>query len=64
MVAQDCADTVPDPYRNAGKSWATWDWIHWLKTCAAAAIHWGNVDMASTCVMYDLDTKNACSSGV
>ena len=44
-----------------GKSWATHDSIHWLKVCAAAAIHSGNVDMASLCVMYDLDTGNACS---
>ena len=43
-----------------GKSCATQDWIHLLKACAAAAIHRGNVDMASPCVMYDLDISNAC----
>ena len=61
MVAQDCTDTSPDCARNVGKSWATQDSIYLLKACAAAAIHWRNVDMASLCVMYDLDTSNACS---
>ena len=61
MVAQECASTVRDRSRNAGKSWATEDSIHWPKVCAAAAIHWGNLDMASVCVMYDLGTSSACS---
>ena len=49
IVAQDCVDTVRDHSRNAGNSWATQDSIHWLEACAAAATHWGNVDMASAC---------------
>ena len=49
------------PLQIAKKSWATKDSIHWPKVCATAAIHWGNVDMASTCVMYDLDTSDACT---
>ena len=64
MVAHDCADTVRDRSRNAGKSWATQASIHWLKACAAAAIHWRNVDMASACVMRDLDTNNACNGAL
>ena len=61
MVAQDCSDTSRDRARDAAKCWATQDSIHLLKACAAAAIHWGNVEMASLCVMYDHDTSNACS---
>ena len=61
MVAQDCVDISWDRARNVAKSWATQDSIHLLQACATAAIHWGNVDMASLCVMYDLDTSNACS---
>ena len=46
IVAKDYADTVRGRSRNAGYSWATRHSIHWQKACAAAAIHWGNVDMA------------------
>ena len=60
LVAHDCADTSPAP-GSVAKSWATQDLIHLLKTCAAAAIYWGNMGIASPCVMYDLDTSNACS---
>ena len=61
MVADYCADTSPDRARNVGKSWPTQDSFHLLKACHAAAIHWGKVDMASLCAMYDLDTSNAWS---
>ena len=60
MVAQDWADTLQDRARIVAKSWAPQDSIHLLQACAAAAIHWGNVDMASLCVMYDPDSSNAC----
>ena len=46
MEAQDCADTSLDCARNAAKSWVTQDTSHALKAYAAAAITWGNVDMA------------------
>ena len=60
---QDGADTVRDRSWNAGKSWATQDSIHWLKAFAAAAILCGNVDIASACVMYALDTNRGHSKG-
>ena len=44
-----------------GKSWATQDSIQWLKVCPAAPIHYGNVDIATLCVMYEVDTSSACS---
>ena len=59
-VAEDCADMSRDRAPNVANSWATQDSIHWLNVCASAAIHWGNVDVASLCVMYHPDTSNAC----
>ena len=35
-----------------------------MKACAAAAIQWGNEDMASSCAMYDLGTNSACSGAL
>ena len=37
-MAYDCADTMWDHYRNAGKSRAIQEPIHRLKACATAAI--------------------------
>ena len=61
MVAQNCGDTSRGRAGNGVKSWAIQDSSHALKACAAATIHWVNVDMASSYVMYYFDTSNACS---
>ena len=60
MVAQNCTDTSRDRARNVAKSWRTQDSSHLPKARAAAAIR-GNVDVASSYVMYNWDTNSAFS---
>ena len=62
MVAHDCADTSRGRARNMAKSRATQDSGHGVKVSAAAAMHSGNVDMASPYITYDFGIGSACNT--